>query len=202
VASLIAVDVAILPPVAVAEAAMTISAALPPSESQGLRLDDTHLPHVTLTQQFIPTSAVPDATDAIARVLRGRHALPLMVTGPGRGSRAVWMHLALTDDLRELHRAVMDVMRPFEQRGGGPGAFAGGDARPGDVAWVSGFRRRSSYRRYAPHITLGHASALPAVEPIAFDATTVALCHLGRFCSCRSVLRSWSLAPVRKDDAR
>jgi len=50
---LIAVDVAILPPPMVADAALQLSAALPASESKGLRLDARHLPHITLTQQFV-----------------------------------------------------------------------------------------------------------------------------------------------------
>src|SRR4051812_22391696 len=61
--SLIAIDVPILPPRVVAEAAIALSAALPSSQSQGLRLDDTPLPHITLTQQFIPHTAVDDAAN-------------------------------------------------------------------------------------------------------------------------------------------
>jgi hypothetical protein len=59
--------------------------------------------------------------------------------------------------------------------------------------WVANFRRQSSYGRYAPHITLGHASQPPDIDPIAFTAETVALCHLGRFCTCREVVESWTL---------
>jgi hypothetical protein len=58
---------------------------------------------------------------------------------------------------------------------------------------VSGFRRKSSFRAFNPHITLGHGKRAPVVEPFAFDATTIAACHLGRFCTCRQVLRAWEL---------
>jgi 2'-5' RNA ligase len=193
---LIAVDIAILPPPPVAAAAMAVSAALPKSESQGLRLDPTHLPHVTLTQHFVLRRAVPQATDAIALVLQSRQALSLAVTGAGRGSRSVWMQVGRTAALDDLHRALMSAMAPLERRHGGAAAFADADARPGDVKWVSGFRRHASGDHYTPHITLGHASTLPGVEPMSFDADTIALCHLGRFCTCRSVLASWRL-PVR-----
>jgi 2'-5' RNA ligase len=190
---LIAVDVAILPPPAVARAAIDLSAALPAAESQGLRLDATHLPHITLTQQFVTVGAVPDVADAIDHVLAQCPPLRLAIAGPGRGSRSVWMQVDLTPALRDLHRGLMEALRPFERPGGGPSAFAGGDARPGDVIWVTHFRERSSDSRYTPHITLGHASRLPQVERQSFDAEVVALCHLGRFCSCRDILRSWTL---------
>ena len=190
---LIAVDVAILPPPAVARAAIGLSAALPAAESQGLRLDATHLPHITLTQQFVTIDAVPAIAAVIGRVIAECPPLHLTITGPGRGSRSVWMQVGLSPALHELHRALMDALRPFEQSGGGPAAFAGGQARPGDVTWVTDFRERSSYGRYVPHITLGHSSHPPPVEPQSFVADVVALCHLGRFCTCRETLRSWTL---------
>jgi len=195
-ASLIAIDVAILPPALVADAAIHLSASLPANESEGLRLDDAHLPHVTLTQHFIAHAALEEAASAVGHVLHRHRALQLSVAGPGRGRRSVWMQITLTPELLELHRALMNALEPFERRGGGPNAFVDGNARTGDVAWVAGFRRGASFGRFNPHITLGHAATLPSVAPITFEATTVALCHLGRFCTCRHALRTWSLPPL------
>jgi hypothetical protein len=63
----------------------------------------------------------------------------------------------------------------------------------GDVIWVSGFRLKAAFGEFTPHVTLGHGKEPPAIEPFAFDATTVAACHLGRFCTCRRVLANWTL---------
>jgi 2'-5' RNA ligase len=197
VGPLIAVDVAVLLPPAVADVAVALSAGLPALESLGLRLDAAHLPHITLTQQFVTRTAVPEVAAAVERVVREQPALSLAVVGPGRGSQSIWMQIGLTPELARLHRALMDVLLPFEQRGGGPLDFAGGDARDGDVTWVSGFRRGSSFDSFTPHVTLGHTRGLPHVEPIGFIADKVALCHLGRFCTCREVLRSWTLRDSR-----
>ena len=194
---LLAVDVAILPPPPVAQIAIDLSAALPAAESQGLRLSGTHRPHITLTQHFVTAGGVHAIAEVVSGVLSERAPMHITITGPGRGSRSVWMRVEDTTALRDLHRRLMDALRPFEQSGGGPAAFADGNARPGDVTWVSRFRDYSSYARYVPHITLGHASQLPRVEPFSFVADTIALCHLGRFCTCREILRSWTLvAPV------
>jgi hypothetical protein len=103
------------------------------------------------------------------------------------------MAIEHSSTLIDLHRRLMEALEPFERTGGTREAFVGGEARPGDVAWVSGFRRASSYEAFAPHITLGHASTLPDVEPVTFDATTIAACHLGRFCTCQRVVRMWDL---------
>ena len=98
------------------------------------------------------------------------------------------------DDIVSLHERLMDTLRGLERPGGMASAFFEGDARVGDIAWVTGYRLKSSLSAFNPHVTLGHGAEPPHIDPFEFDATTVAACHLGRFCSCRSVLRSWTLA--------
>ncbi len=190
---LIAVDVALLPPDDVSRRAMDISASLPEAESEGLRLDADHLPHITLTQQFVREEEIDLMADQIDAVLRGVRPLALRVTGGGMGSHAVWMEIERSPELAALHENLMEALRGVERPGGTPAAFADGDTRVRDVLWVSGYRLKSSFGAYAPHVTLGHARHPPSIEPFEFEAATVAACHLGKFCSCRRVLRRWTL---------
>lgn len=191
---LLALDVAILPPADVRRRAIQLSAALPDTDFEGLRLDEAHLPHVTLTQQFVRAGDLDRIGERLDLVLRTQPPIGVHVTGGG-GTRAstVWMAIARTDALASLHERLMEALREFEEAGGGPAAFVDDDARLADVAWVAGYRVKSSFLSYAPHITLGHAGEPPRIEPFTFDAATVAACHLGRFCTCRRVLRQWEL---------
>jgi 2'-5' RNA ligase len=198
VPSLIAIDVAILPPREICEGAMALSASLPRTEFQGLQLDETHLPHITLTQQYVAVDELAQVTAAIGRMVAGHPRLALAISGAGRGTNSVWMRVDRAESLHTLHRALMDALLPFEHRGGAVDAFAEHDARLTDVQWVAQYRGTSSYERFTPHITLGHASRLPRVDPMTFEADVVAMCHLGRFCSCRKVLYSWRMPdPLR-----
>lgn len=191
---LLALDVALLPPPDVRARAVDLSARLPAGRSRGLRLDEDHLPHVTLTQQFVRAADLDGVFHALDTVLATQPPLTLRVMGGGRtAGGTVWIAIDRTDALASLHHRLMDALREFERVGGGPSAFADGDARVGDVAWVTGYRVKASFLAYSPHITLGHASRAPRIEPFAFEATTVAACQLGRFCTCRRVLRGWTL---------
>ena len=192
--SLLAVDLAILPPSDVSQRAVDASARLPDRESLGLRLDGEHLPHVTLTQQFVRVDDLDAVLTQVGGRLQGQPPLTLRITGGGQGHRSVWMAIERSAELVSLHERLMDALEPFERAGEDPAAFLGGDARPEDLAWVSGYRLKSSFRAFAPHITLGHAHEPPRITPATFVATTVAACHLGRFCTCRRVLRRWELA--------
>jgi 2'-5' RNA ligase len=189
---LVAMDVAILPPADVTARAIEFSAALPSERSQ-YRLDAEHLPHITLTQQFVRQDELDSAFARIDEALQQQRSLRIAITGGGQSGHTLWLSVERTPDLQELHERVMEALRGLERPDGGPHAFFEGQGRMGDVLWVAGFRLKSSFGAFTPHITLGHGNEPPSVEPFAFDATTVAACHLGRFCTCRRVLRAWDL---------
>ena len=189
---LVAVDVAILLPPDVNELALQLSAALPPAETQGLRLDATHLPHITLAQAFVAEDDIDRTAAAIAAQVQDIGPLPLTVAGSARSSSSIALSIEMSPALQSLHAAVMAALAPFERHGGDAQAFSGLDARDRDITWVANFRRESSFDRFWPHVTLGHAERPPHVAPLTFTATTVGLCHLGRYCSCRRVLRQWA----------
>jgi 2'-5' RNA ligase len=188
-----AIDVAILPPPDISRRAIELSATLPRHESVGLRLGGDMRPHITLTQQFVQRQEIDTVLDRVGSALAGWAPFRMTITGAGRWGSSVWMAINGTPELTELHRQLMDALHAFERTGGTEAAFFNSDARVGDVEWVAGFRRSSSYEAFAPHITLGYAATPPPVEPVTFDATTIAACHLGRYCTCRRVLRQWEL---------
>lgn len=192
-ATLVAIDLAILPPPDVTARAIEYSAALPVEGSRGLRLGAGHLPHVTLTQQFIREDELGAAFGCVTEVLANQPPIRVPITGGGRSGHTLWLAAQRTPELVDLHERLMEALRGLERPEGGPYSFFEGPARPGDVLWVSGFRRKSSFSAFNPHITLGHGKRAPVVEPFVFDATTIAACHLGRFCTCRRVLRAWEL---------
>ena len=204
-----AIDIAILPPPDVSERAVALSAALsssaappfsvslPSAESQDLRLGPQFLPHITLTQQFVSGQALEAVIAQVDHILRDHQPLPLRVTGGGKGGNAVWMAIARTPALVSLHERLLDATEALEVQKGDASAFLNEDARDRDVRWVREFRRESSFARFTPHITLGHASEPPIVEPVDFVATTIAVCHLGRFCTCRRIIRAWELRHPR-----
>ena len=50
----------------------------------GLRLDPDHLPHITLTQQFVRLDEVDAVLEHIDETLRGQPPLTVHVTGGGK----------------------------------------------------------------------------------------------------------------------
>ena len=75
--TLLALDVAILPPPDVGERAVRLSATLPTGQFQGLRLDANRLPHITLTQQFVRRDELGAIFERLDEALRGQPAITL-----------------------------------------------------------------------------------------------------------------------------
>lgn len=200
---LVALDVAILPPPEVMGRAIAYSAALPDEGAERLQLDAQHLPHITLTQHFVKHEELEGMFAEIDEVLEQQRPLRLRITGGGQSAQTLWLTVERTPELLDLHERLMKALRALERPGGDAHAFFEGGARVGDVHWVSGFRQQSSFGAFTPHITLGYGARPPRVEPIEFEATAIAACHLGRFCACRRVLRAWELKrgnePIRVD---
>ena len=203
-ARLLALDVALLLPGAAARAAGRLNARLqaPPA---GFAFDATHLPHVTLVQQFVREADMPIVLPRLGRVASESPPVALRGAGLQRGRTTTSLSVDGGAALRALHDRLLACLEPHAARpaeGSGFGGDALADAfvadgeppRGADIEWVTRFRTRAAGDRFEPHVTLG-VGALDggAVPRIAFTAAELAACRLGRFCTCRRVLGAWRL---------
>ena len=137
--SLIAVDVALVPPEWVQEHARRINAEL---LAGGLRLDATHVPHISLAQFFVLRGTVPLLAERLHLVLRAASALPISVLAVVDQQSTISFLLDRTPELLELHEGLMDAVKEWEEEGGDAEAFYsdGESAREKDVDWIVNFR--------------------------------------------------------------
>ena len=190
----VAIDVAVLLPTDARAVAERANARFDVTASDGFRFDATHHPHITLGQHFVSTDQLVEIRAAVATVASARPPLDLRVTGVRRGRTAHVLVVVPTPALRRLHERLMDILAPYEVPGGAA-AFQQDAASPrdADVAWVARFRADSSYARFDPHITVGIGPDPINIDPFSFSAREIAICRLGRFCTCRDQLAHWML---------
>ena len=191
---LVAVDAAILLPPAAQEVVAQLNAQLAPPPD-GFRFDADHLPHVTLAQQFVPAADLRLVTAEIGAVLVSFPPLTLTAQRLASSGTTTSLMLAPTRQIADIHTRLMDRLAAFDMTAGGANAFlANGEApRARDVEWVARFRTAAAYGSFEPHVTLGVGALDHAAPAFEFEADAVALCRLGRFCTCRRILASWTL---------
>ena len=151
---------------------------------------------MTLAQQFVPVADLPLVTAEVGAVLAS--FAPLTLTAERLASSGVTTSLVLaaTRPIAALHTRLMDRLAAFDMTAGGADAFLANAEPPRarDIEWVTRFRTAAAYGAFEPHVTLGVGVLDIPAPALEFEAVQVALCHLGRFCTCRRVLASWTLA--------
>ena len=191
---LLAIDIAVLLPVAVRVCLTHLNASLQPPPD-GFRFNESCLPHITLVQQFVQENELTAFFDAANMVLSGTQPLELRTTTIAHGQTTSTLGLEPTSVLIDLHCRLMDRLAAFERGTGSASSFHtnGWPARTSDVEWVRNFRTKSAYVWYEPHITVGVGDLISSIAPLAFTTPHVAACHLGRYCTCRVELEKWTL---------
>ncbi len=190
----VAIDVAILLTGAARDVAQRLNARFPGGPMDGFRFDATHHAHVTLGQHFVDLPQLDAVYRAVAAILSDHAPLTFRVTGAHAGRTAQALAIAPAPALQRLHERVLDALEPFEVPGDATSFQSDGlPARAADVQWVTRFRHDFSYVRFDPHVTVGIGRDPVTAAPVAFNAREIAVCRLGRFCTCRDVLARWTL---------
>ena len=190
----IAVDVAIVLSGAARTLVERLNAGFDHAPGAGFRFDASCHPHVTLSQHFVRRERLPEVRRLVGEVVGRLDRLEVRVTGARAGRTSQVLTVEASATLGRLHEGLMDALGDEEVAGDAASFQADGEpARPADVAWVEGFRERSSYARYDPHVTVGIGPRPLSAAPFRFPVEEIALCRLGRFCTCRDRLASWTL---------
>ncbi|MBM63736.1 MAG: hypothetical protein CL484_12390 [Acidobacteria bacterium] len=191
----IALDIALLLPPTAQQIAQQLNEQLDQLENGGFLFDHSHHPHITLGQHFVSEDQICEISSCLEQILPNHQPLKLHVTGAHTGGTAQVLTVEPQEPLQHLHEALMDAMTTFEVQTGSPESFQtdGAPPRLADISWVTNFRNRSSYTRYLPHITIGIGTQPLTIAPFRFTARELAICRLGRFCTCRKQLACWTL---------
>ena len=196
---LLALDIAILLPPETSTSVELLNTQLsaPP---EGFRFSARRLPHISLVQQFSPTAELNVIEQTIAGIVSKHPPIDLTLASITNSETTSSLTVTPSPVLDTLHRRLMDQLAIFDVGLGDERAFINTDATPTDAArlrditWVSQFRTEAAYDAFAPHVTLGVGTIKTTIPKTTFTASVIALCILGRFCTCQKVLASWELS--------
>ena len=188
---LLALDIAILLPPETSTSVELLNTQLsaPP---EGFRFSARRLPHISLVQQFSPTTELNAIEQTIAGIVSKHPPIDLTLASITTSETTSSIAVTPSPVLDTLHRRLMDQLAIFDVGLGDERAFINTDATPTDAARQ--FRTEAAYDAFAPHVTLGVGTIKTTIPKTTFTASVIALCILGRFCTCQKVLASWELS--------
>ena len=192
---ILAVNAALLLGGEILERVARLNTLLYAEEPDGFLFGPTFVPHITIGQLYVRGAKLLDLTERLNAILSQTVPLELAVEKVAGRNQVAALRITRTPELLRLHANFMDEAKAISANDGDIEAFYAPDipARDKDAEYVDNFRRRSSYSRYVPHITLGYGQ--PPVPDLFLDfaCNEAGLFHLGRFCTCRRLLHRWTL---------
>lgn len=165
--------------------------------------DKNCLPHVSLAMGCLKVKDIPIVIDILKDIIKQFRRIELEITNIDRWTAPnekiiTGFKIKKNKNLQKLHETIMEKLLPYLNY----------DIRldmlyqkpaPEKITlyWIKNYQKKSSFRNFSPHITLGvgkYDNTKNKIKdkiklPIKFSAAKVALCHLGNYCTCRKVLK-------------
>jgi 2'-5' RNA ligase len=163
-----AIDIALEPDSTMIQHAQADNARLLKVFPKGFALDATHLPHITMLQQFVRTADLDKVYEAANKVTAKEQVARWKLRAfkyyyiPDPPIGIVGIVVEPTDDLIRLQRDLLDAVAPFTVKTGGVGAFVstedGHDIQQPLIDYVTNFELIGSGKKFNPHVTIGVAT--------------------------------------------
>lgn len=192
----IAIDVLLIPSEEVYNQALQLNSSIHHENPTGLKLDENHIPHITLLQCYIQEEDLPKVCKALEGIYKTIEkdtlvAESLYYSKDTQESFAM-IRIEKSKPLIELHKKTITLLKPYMVANGSENAFIpnpdGRPIRKSTIDYVPNFVHNYSFENYDPHISIGMAKTTfldslsrTYFQPLKFRATSVCIYQLGDF---------------------
>ena len=190
----IAIDVLLIPSEEVYAQSLQLNALINQNNPEAIKLDENHVPHITLLQCFINESDLPKVNMALEGLFKtiekdSLKAESLFYSKDKEESFAM-VRVEKTAPLLETHKKTIELVKPYIVKNGSEASFVqnpdGSPISESTVDYVPNFVEKYSYENFDPHISLGVAQTIlldslaqHVFKPIQFKAQSLSLYQLG-----------------------
>ncbi|MHC4265064.1 MAG: 2'-5' RNA ligase family protein [Planctomycetota bacterium] len=191
-----AVDVVLLPEEEIADMAIELNAQLVEKFGPRIVLNKNDcLPHISLAMGCIDDRDIPDINSILEEMVREvplglLEILNIETETNSVGEKVLLLKIENKDQLQSLHERTMKLLSPFLKYQVTDERIFDRQVELSTLIWIRDYQEKSSYAHFYPHITVGYGEMATTQPRRKFNASSLALCHLGNHCTCRDVLIS------------
>lgn len=202
---IIAIDVLLTPSEEMQAQSIELNTLINQSNPETIKLDQNHIPHITLLQCFINERDLQKVNMAVEGLFESIkndtiYTESLYYSRDTENSFAMIRH-SRTESIISLHKQTIDLLKPFMVKDGTQEAFVpnpdGSDISESTLEYVPVFVEEHSYDNFDPHISLGVAPTVlldslssTVFKPISFLPTSLGVYQLGDHGTAQKLL--WS----------
>lgn len=164
--NVVAIDVLLIPSKEIYNHALSLNEAIHAKNPQTIKLDEKHIPHVTLLQGFVKEDDLKEIIQILEKLdvfdNEQKFGAQELVYDKSAENSFAMIEVEKTDYLLALHNDVVEKIKPYLVKNGGSKAFVPNpDGSPIDdftLKYVPNFLEEHSFKNYNPHISLGEAN--------------------------------------------
>ena len=190
----IAIDVLLTPSEEMRTQALQLNAEINKNNPDAIKLDENHIPHITLLQCFIAEDDLPKVKNALKGIYNSieNEALRAESFSYKKDEEESFALIIIEKSpaILKLHKEVIARVKPYMLNNATEAAFMpnpdGSHISESTQEYVPHFLDKHSFENYEPHISLGVAqkNVLDSLrqnvfKPIQFKATSVSIYQLG-----------------------
>lgn len=199
---LIAIDVAILPPLDVMEKIIDINRQAATKNSVwGQLAKDDFLPHMSLAMGGVKNDSLETVKSIVEDAVKKCRPISIELSElyyaeKPDGSRNYAIRAKKTPELQRLHENLMSELRQyFSYDCTKDSLFSKTGEEVTEPSYINKFPTSYSFEAFDPHITIRTKEAVgQEILPLKFIATKVAACHVGIMTTCRKELFTVEMA--------
>ncbi|HTE34585.1 MAG TPA: 2'-5' RNA ligase family protein [Chryseolinea sp.] len=190
-----AIDIVLLPPDPVMNIALEWNRELCKGRPDNIVLNKTnYLPHITMAMGCVSESRLQRANEMLRTLANHHKMLELQISnvksiGTASGNTVIALDIENNVGLTELHESIVKAFQTLLSQDATAGDMY--DPPPietSSIEWINRFIPHYCFEHFWPHITLGFGAPPSNFQPLSFQASRLAICHLGNYCTCRSIL--------------
>jgi len=189
-----AIDVILLPPEDIMDKAIKINRAC---KDDSIRLNKKDcLPHISLCMGVARHADLSKIKKIIDVIGQETPALKVCIVRINRKNGC--FDITKTRSLQVLHEGIMRKLSPFLSYDAKITMLASPPVvSKKSLYWINHFRTHASFKRFYPHLTLAVKSIPEKIGRVDFTVVRLAVCHLGNFCTCHTVLHECRFSRTR-----
>ena len=191
----VALDIVILPPAEIMDHAISINQEHLLKSQRKISLNrDNCFPHISLSMGCAAERDVPKIQAAIDETVKNFKTMKLEIvktySHPLMNNEIIsGFEIKKTEAIQALHEALVHKMKAFFKKRAYPDMFYQPPAIDEiTVQLANRFLQQQALENYNPHLTLGLGIAPQLDQSYHFTASSITLCRLGNYCTCRKVL--------------
>lgn len=192
--SIIAIDVLLIPSEEMYAQSLQLNSLINRDNPETIKLDENHVPHITLLQCFINESDLPKVNKALEglyeTIARDSLNAESLFYHEEKEESFAMVRIEKTAPLMAIHKKVIELVKPYILENGSEASFVqnpdGSPISESTVNYVPAFVDDHSYENFDPHISLGVAQkkvldslAQHVFKPISFKAASISVYQLG-----------------------